>query len=173
MVQHCINVHQQYVELPPTHNQVVHHKLGHLNINVDGITKLLSDLDPTKACGPDGIPNAVLKHCAKQISPSLSVIYQHSLDNGELPHDWLNANITSVFKKGDRHSPENYRPISLTSVPCKILEHVIYSHLMEHLQRNNILTNLNHGFRKGYSCESQLAITVNDLLKSNDNKKTN
>ena len=67
--------------------------------------------------------------------------------------------------------PGNYRPISLTSVPCKILEHIICRHVMSHLEKNKILTNLNHGFRSGYSTETQLLTTTTDLLNSFDNGK--
>ena len=63
---------------------------------------------------------------------------------------------------------ENYRPVSLTSVSCKLLEHSICKHLLDHLEKNNILTNLNRGFRSGYSCETQLLITMHDLLQNND-----
>ena len=80
----------------------------------------------------------------------------------------MNANVSPVFKKGDVHLAENYRPVSLTSVSCKLLEHVICKHLLNHLKRINILTNLNHGFRSGYSCETQLLVTLNKLLHFND-----
>ena len=63
---------------------------------------------------------------------------------------------------------ENYRPVSLTSVSCKLLEHIICKHLLDHLEKNKILTYLNHGFRAGYSCETQLLTTMHDLLRSND-----
>jgi hypothetical protein len=86
---------------------------------------LLQDINPSKASGPDGIPNRILKECASQIAPSLTVIFQKSIDTGTLPEDWLNANISCVYKKGDKHAAENYRPVSLTSVPCKPLEHII------------------------------------------------
>ena len=79
--------------------------------------------------------------------------------------DWLNANISPVYKKGDAHLPGNYRPVSLTCVSCKILEHIIRKHILDHLDRNKILTTLNHGFRSGYSCETQLVMTVHDLGK--------
>jgi hypothetical protein len=85
----------------------------------------------------------------------LQKIFQVSIDTGDLPKDWRDANISSIFKKGDKHLPETYRPVSLTSVPCKLLEHIICRHLMKHLETNKILTNLNHGFRSGYSCESE------------------
>ena len=90
--------------------------------------------------------------------------FQRSIDLGKLPPDWLNVNISQVYKKGDVHLPENYRRVSLTCVSCKILEHIICKHILDHLDRNKILTTLNHGFRSGYSCETQLVTTVHDLL---------
>ena len=65
---------------------------------------------------------------------------------------------------------ENYRPISLTSVPCKLLEHIICRHMLTFLEEHRILTDLNHGFRASYSCESQLLITSHDLLSSFDKR---
>jgi len=96
------------------------------------------------------------------------VIFQRSVDTGTLPAEWLKANISSVYKKGVKHLAENYRPISLTSVISKILEHIICRNILVHLESNNILTNLNHGFRSGYSCETQLLLTSHDLLKAYD-----
>ena len=95
-------------------------------------------------------------------------IFQRSLDTAVLPSDRRTANVSAIFKKGDKHLPENYRPISLTSVPCKILEHVIYRHLMTYLEEQNILTDLNDGFRAGFSCETQLLTTMHDLFSSFD-----
>ena len=63
---------------------------------------------------------------------------------------------------------ENYQPVSLTSMSCKLLDHIICKHLLDHLEKNNILTNLNHGFRSKYSCETQLLITTHDLLPNDD-----
>ena len=102
--------------------------------------------------------------CASQIAPALTNIFQRSVNSGKLPSDWLNANISPVYKKGDVHLPENYRPVSLTCVSCKILEHIICKHILDHLERNKILTSLNHSFRSGYSCETQLVTTFHDLL---------
>lgn len=80
----------------------------------------------------------------------------------------MNANVAPVFKKGDVHLPENYRPVSLTCVTCKLLEHIICRHILTHLEKNKTLTNLQHGFRSGYSCETQLLTTVHDLLQKHD-----
>ena len=65
---------------------------------------------------------------------------------GTLRPDWLSANVTAAFKKGDSHLAENYRPVSLACVTCKLLEHIICKHIIDHLENNNILTSLNHGF---------------------------
>eukprot|EP00745_Piridium_sociabile_P020115 TRINITY_DN3071_c0_g1_i1.p2 TRINITY_DN3071_c0_g1~~TRINITY_DN3071_c0_g1_i1.p2 ORF type:complete len:102 (-),score=25.15 TRINITY_DN3071_c0_g1_i1:793-1098(-) len=70
--------------------------------------------------------------------------------------------------KGDRNRAENYRPVFLTSVACKVLEHIICHHLMKHLEKHSILTDKNHGFRSGHSCETQLISTMNDLLEHYD-----
>ena len=158
-------------DTPLPHTPLTSPQIDQIKISPKGITKLLKDLKPHKAPGPDAIPNLVLKTCADSIAKSLSFIYQSSLDYGTLPDDWLTANISAAFKKGDRHLAENYRPISLTSVPCKVLEHIICQHMMKHFEKNNLLTNLNHGFRSGYSCESQLLTTAQDLLTSFDKNK--
>ena len=110
------------------------------------------------------VPNILLKRCAHQIAPAMRSIFQLSVGTGKLPKDWLYANVSPVFKKGDVHLPENYRPVSLTCVSCKLLEHIICKHILDHLEKNKILTSLNHGFRSGYSCEAQLVPTIHDLL---------
>ena len=139
-----------------------------IKIRTEGVQKLLSKVNPSKASGPDNIPNRILKECAEQLAPGLSVIFQRSIDSGELPKDWRDANISCIYKKSDKHLAENYRPVSLTSVTSKLLEHILCRHLLKHLEKNKILTTLNHGFRSGYSCETQLLTTMNDLLQSYD-----
>ena len=135
-----------------------------LNITTEGVEKLLQNIKVNKATGPDQIPNILMKRCAHQIAPAMRSIFQLSVETGKLPKDWLNANVSPVFKKGDAHLPENYRPVSLTCVSCKLLEHIICKHILDHLEKNKILTSLNHGFRSGYSCETQLVTTIHDLL---------
>ena len=125
-----------------------------LVITTEGVEKLLLNIKVNKATGPDLIPNILLKTCARQLAPAMRSIFQLSIDTGKLPKDWLSANVSPVFKKGDVHLPENYRPVSLTCVSCKLLEHIICKHILDHLEKNKILTSLNHGFRSGYSCET-------------------
>ena len=80
------------------------------------------------------------------------------------------ANITPVFKKGNRSCPTNYRLISLTSICCKTLEHIIFHSIMEHLQIYNVLIENQHCFRVGHSCQTQLISLVEDLLYAMDNQ---
>ena len=103
-------------ELPKT-SKTAKHKIPPIKIKTEGVQKLLAHVNPSKASGPDNIPNRILKECANQLAPSLSIIFQLSIDSGELPKDWREANISCIFKKGDKHLAENYRPVSLTSVP--------------------------------------------------------
>ena len=114
---------------PPTLPQP-NSQIDQIQISTEGVVKLLKNLNSGKASGPDNIPNLVLKTLADQLGAPLTIIFQLSLDSGKLPTDWLSANISCAYKKGDRHLASNYRPISLTSVPCKLLEHIICRHLM-------------------------------------------
>ena len=142
-----------------------------INIKVEGVAKLLKNINPKKANGPDQISCRILKETATEIAPYLKLIFDKTLEENDVPKDWKMANITALYKKGDKSKPVNYRPVSLTSVPCKLLEHIIFKHIMEHLEEHNILVDFQHGFRQGRSCESQLIITVEEIARSLDNKQ--
>ena len=127
-----------------------------MQVSLTGVTKLLSSLKPHKAAGPDGLKPLVLRELAKEIAPILQLIFQRSLDTGEVPRDWRDANVTPIFKKGSRFLASNYRPVSLTCICSKILEHVIVSNMKRHLETSGILVDRQHGFREKRSCETQL-----------------
>lgn len=145
-----------------------HPHMPDITITENGITKLLHNLKPHKASGPDKIHGKILKECSSSISPILTIIFQKSLTLGQIPTDWKHANVCPVFKKGDKHDPINYRPISLTCICCKLLEHIISSNIMSHLDTNNILYDLQHGFRPARSCETQLVSFLQNLTQSNN-----
>ena len=113
-----------------------------LIISSKGVEKLLSKLNVKKASGPDNISCRILRELSTELTPVLSGIFTQSIESGEVPHDWTQALVTPIFKKSNL--TENYRPVSLTSVPCKILEHIICSHVRDHLDRHNILSTLQH-----------------------------
>ena len=142
-----------------------------LHIHDQGVRKLMEDLNPHKATGPDEISSRFLKENARELSPALSLIFQASHDQSNVPDDWRNALVTPLFKKGDKSKAANYRPVSLTSICCKIMEHIVHSHVMKFLDNNNLLSDQQHGFRKRRSCESQLINTVQDLAAGLNDKQ--
>ena len=84
----------------------------------DGVLKLLLRTNPNKALGPDGIRARLLKECDHELAPLLTVIFNKALDEGIVPDDWKQAKVTAMYKKGDRNTAANYRPVSLTSLCC-------------------------------------------------------
>ena len=139
-----------------------------IKVTNQGVLKLLRNLNIHKATGPDNVPSRLLKAVAPQISPTFTTFFQASIDQGKIPMEWKTANVVPIFKKGDRSSAANYRPVSLTSICCKTLEHIISSSIMKHLDANKILCDAQHGFRKNRSCESQLILAMNDLTQNVD-----
>ena len=137
-----------------------------IQIDVNGVAQLLSSLDPQKATGPDKIPTRFLKLFSMELAPCLTLLYQASLNQGIVPADWKKAFVVPVYKKGDRTLPENYRPISLTCVISKTLEHIISTNIHSHLNRHDILNDRQHGFRSRRSCETQLIDTINDFAET-------
>ena len=140
-------------------------RMPKIKVGVAGVEKLLKALNPKKAIGPDKVPTCLLKEHADLIAPILQVIYQQSLDSGQVPLDWKKADVVPVFKKGNKNTPSNYRPVSLTSISCKVLEHIVFSSVMEHVDKFKILNFFQHGFRKQHSCETQLINTIEDLAR--------
>ena len=96
-----------------------------------GVDKLLTGLNPNKVQGPDEISPRLLKELHTEIAPILTIIFQRSLDTGIVPKDWKHAIITPAFKKGSKSKPSNYRPISLTCIASKLMEHIIVSSMMD------------------------------------------
>ena len=142
--------------------------LEDVTFSPDTIKDILEHLKESSAPGPDGIHPKVLSECAQYLSLPLYLIFKHSLEVGELPCEWKTANVSPIFKKGKKSDPLNYRPISLTSVPCKVMEKVIRDEIMEHLEQNNLLSKHQHGFRSNRSCLTQLLEYFSEIHKSLD-----
>ena len=132
-------------------------------INRKGVLKLLNDIIPYKATGSDAIPGRLLKSLSDEVADILTMISRASIDQGQ--YHKTGRRRSPIFKKGDRHKPANYRPVSLTSICCKILKHIVHSHVITHLDGHHLLNDTQHVFRKRRSCESQLILTVQDLAK--------
>ena len=105
-----------------------------------------------------------------ELGPVFAHLFQQSIDTGEIPKEWSLANICPLFKKGDRSLARNYRPVSLTCIPCKLLEHIVCSNIMAHLDEHELLSDRQHAFRKWHSYETQLTTVINDWAKILDKK---
>jgi len=137
-----------------------------INITLNGVLKLLNCTMHKATQSPDTIQARFLKEMANEIAPAITYIFQLSLQQGKVPKDWLDAHIVPVYKKGDKNTASNYRPVSLTCILCKTMEHTIQSNILKHLDKYKILTDAQHGFRAKRSCETQLIITLDDIIKN-------
>ena len=142
-----------------------HSPMQDIEISDKGIDKLLLKLSPYKASGPDQIKPIVLKTLHAELAPILQIIFQRFLETGKLPSIWKQASVTPIFKKGEKLKPSNYRPISLTCSLCKTLEHIVASSIVKRFDQQHIFFELQHGFREKRSCETQLIMLVDELLK--------
>ncbi len=111
-----------------------------------------------------------MKELAPVISKPLASIFNKSLNTYILPNAWKQPNITAIFKKGNRKSPENYRPISLTSISCKLMESIMRDIIMKYLHSNNLICNNQFGLIKGRSTNLQLLNVLDNWTISLDNK---
>jgi hypothetical protein len=142
-----------------------------------GVEELMQCLDETivqerlftlksdKACGVDEISTHVLKMCAKGFALPLSLIFRRSIAEGRVPVQWKEANISPIFKKGSRVIAANYRPVSLTSVVCKVLESIVRDRFMQYLEVEGLISDEQHGFVRGKSCVSNLLETLDLVTK--------
>ena len=131
-------------------------QLSHCHITLDSISKELEKLNVSKAAGPDQIHPKLLSELRDVLAVPLFIIFDKSMKEGKLPPQWKEAYIKPIHKKGSKHKASNYRPVSLTSVCCKIMERIIRKDLMKHLEGNNLISDNQHGFRSGRSCCTQL-----------------
>ena len=130
----------------PTYHSSPHPKMPDISIAAEGIDKLLKGLSPHKAAGPEKIKPIVLQTLHKELAPILQLIFQRSIDTGKITDIWKEANVSPIYKKGEKYDPSNYRPISLTCVLCKILEHIVASSLVKHFTELDIFYEMQHGF---------------------------
>lgn len=144
----------------------IHDPFSSITITENGVAQAVQRLPRKTSPGPDGISAKLLKLTCHRSAYLLSLIFQQSLDTGCVPEDWKYAFVKPIYKSGQKSSPNNYRPISLTCISCKLLEHIIYSKIISHLNRNNILIPNQHGFREKRSCNTQLFELLTDLHKS-------
>ncbi|CAM4580634.1 unnamed protein product [Caretta caretta] len=141
------------------------------SVKKEVVQDYLEKLDMHKSLGPDALYLRVLKELADVIAEPLAIIFENSWRSGEVPDDWKKANVVPIFKKGKMEDPGNYRPVSLTSVPGKIMEQVLKKSILKHLEERKVIRNSQHGFIKGKSCLTNLIVFYDEITGSVDEGK--
>ena len=127
-----------------------------IDISLETLTKNLKSLNISKASGPDGINARILRETADQLAPALKIVFEKSLGEGVLPHQWKEAHVVALFKKGAKRDANNYRPVSLTAICGKLLEKIVRDNIVKSLESQGLIHKDQHGFRGGRSCCTQL-----------------
>ena len=139
--------------------------LGPLVVTPELVAKKIKAMKDNKSPGVDGIPPKLLMETVEQISIPLARVFNLSLKEGVVPFEWKEANIIPLFKKGSRNKSENYRPVSLTSVICKLLERLIKDHMVDFLVKHKLLNSSQHGFLKARSCLTNMLCFLEEITK--------
>jgi len=125
-------------------------------VEEDCVRDHLSKLDSHKSMGPNGMHPRVLRELADVIAEPLSIISERSWRTGEVPEDWRKASVTPVFKKGKKEDPGKYRPVSLTSIPGKMMKMLILEVIIKQVEEKRVIRSSQHGFTKAKSCLTNL-----------------
>ena len=139
-------------------------------ISEDDIMKYLRNLDPNKSTGADKISSRLLRECQNEIRLPLKMLFNRSLREGTVPSNWKCANVTPIFKKGNKSEAGNYRPISLTSVVIKIFERILRDKITAFLDKYKLILDTQHGFRNNRSCLTNLLEFFNYIFSNYDER---
>ena len=142
--------------------------LTDMPITVDMVVEMLNNLKEDKTPGADELHPKFLKEVRHEVGAILADMFNESLTSGVVPRDWRDAIVTPLLKKGSRSEASNYRPVSLTSIICKVLEKIIKERVVEHLCRHRIIKSTQHGFMKGRSCLSNLLDFFEEVYENLD-----
>ena len=145
-------------------------EIDSVSVTEEEMNNLLKNLKPNKSPGTDEIHPHLLRECAKSLAKPMKYLFDLTMKYNVIPDEWKQAEIRPIYKKkGSKSDPSNYRPVSLTSVTCKLFEKVIKNKLCEHLISNNLLSPHQFGFIPGRSTDTQLLVTIKEWQKSLDN----
>ena len=123
--------------------------ISEIEINLDIVKKKLDASLINKSSGPDGLSARLLNEMSDVIAMPVYILFKNSLQTGSIPKIWTTANITTVYKKGDKQFAGNYRPVSLTCIICKLLEKIIGESMVNHMKKYDLFSDKQHGFISG------------------------
>lgn len=159
------------IPTPPTVRIDNNNILSTFSFTENEVLNCIDKLKISKSPGPDTISPRVLKEAKNEFAKPLTSLFNNSLQSGIIPDEWKLANVTPILKKGSKSLPSNYRPISLTSVVCKMLETLIRDKLVNHLEKNKLIRDTQHGFRNKRSCLTNLLDFLYDVFSCYDESK--
>ena len=139
-----------------------------IEINLDSVKKKLDALLINKSLGPDGLSARVLKEMSDVIAVPVHILFKNSLQTGSIPKIWKTANITAIYKKGDKKFAGNYRPVSLTCIICKLLEKIVRESMVNHMKKYDLFSDKQYGFISGRSTVLQLLAVLESWTQSLD-----
>ena len=147
--------------MPPFDERLYDDAISELIITDEMVLKKLKKMKINKSPGPDQIHPRVINEIAPEICEPLKIIFQKSLDTKTLPDEWKHAQVTAIYKKGAKTQAQNYRPVSLTCILCKILESIVRDQIINHMVENNLFSPKQFGFISGRSTTLQLLHVLN------------
>ena len=139
-----------------------------ISFSTSRIQNHLQNLNVNKAFNPDQIPGIVLKRCSDTLAEPLSIIFNIVYNTGIVPAEWKLANVVPVFKKGEKKSVKNYRPISLTCICSKLMERIVQEEILN--RTSHLIDRRQHGFLESKSCTTNLISLVKDVAFSLHNR---
>ena len=154
-------------ELPPFHDRITD-QLSNISLCYKDVLHELNSIDVNKAVGPDLLSGIILKACSHELATPLCILFNRSLNLGVFPTAFKDANVTPVFKSGDKSKVVNYRPISLLPLVSKVFERLVYAHLFPHIREH--ISESQHGFMKGRSTQTNLVNYIDFITDTTDNK---
>ena len=153
-------------EIPKINSATVKTTMNEPTITEKVVADEIKLINKNKSCGPDAIEVMMLHELIDFVAKPITALLKMSFTSGILPQDWLTATVTPVYKKGNHNKAENYRPISLTSIICKVMESIIKKDIVKYFNDNKFFTDVQHGFIAGRSTTTQLLKFIDQCLQT-------
>ena len=152
-------------ELPEAETTTQRYNICELRVTPQSVEDKLLNLNPNKSAGPDGLHPRILRELAGPLAIPVCNLMNKCFEQGKIPEEWKDSNVTCIYKKGDKIDPGNYRPVSLTCILSKVAESFVKEYVYNYLETTNYLCEEQHGFLSHRSCTTQLLLFSEILSK--------